>query len=479
MSHYVDPALTAVTEDTQARQALFHNRAFLLLWFAQALSQVAQNAIFYALMVYIESTTGSSAQMSILVLTTVLPTIVFGVMAGVLVDRADKKFVLAATNLIRAILVIGFMVAGESLAAIFLFNVLFSITSQFFMPAEVSFIPLIVKRRQLLAANGIFHITFTGAQLGGFVLVGPPLLKIAGQTTLFIIILATFLCCAVLTSFLPKDPRHESPRETSGRLIGRQIVRGLRAELAAAWELLRGNRLIKQALTYVTMTTMLMMIMSMLAPGYVTRVVGIQADDAVFVLAPAGFGMIVGTIVLARLRISKVLAINSGLGGIGLAVFGLAAAQPLVSPIPVPAGPWGETHWLLIGTVMLLALVLGVAFGFVQVPAQTILQEQAPPRMRGKVFAVQLTLGSLVSVPPLVVLGGLADLFGLIPIMIVMGVVISSLAIYSVRHLESAVREPEPRIEESGPGIRDRDQGSGIGERAAETRTQASATIWR
>ena len=256
-------------------------------------------------------------------------------------------------------------------------------------------------------------------------------------------------------------------------------MRGVRSELAAGWALLRGNRLIKLALSYVTMTTMLMMIMSMLAPGYVTRVVGIQADDAVFVLAPAGFGMIVGTIVLARLRMSKVLGINSGLGGIGLAVFGLAAAQPLVSPIPVPAGPWGETRWLLIGTVMLLALVMGVAFGFVQVPAQTILQEQAPPRMRGKVFAVQLTLGSLVSVPPLVVLGGLADLFALIPIMIVRGVVISSLAIFSVRHLESAVREQEPRMDESGPGIRNWDQGSEIGEPTAETRTRASVTSRR
>ena len=468
MSHFVDPPLLPAAEDPRARQALFHNRDFMLLWIAQAISQVAQNAIFYALMVFIESTTGSSTQMSILVLTTVVPTIAFGVIAGVFVDRADKKFILAATNLVRAALVIGFILSRESSTVIFLFNVLFSITSQFFIPAETAFIPLIVKRRQLMAANGIFNITFTTAQLGGFVLIGPPLLKITGQTTLFIIIVMAFLACAGLTSLLPKDPRHEAHREAAGR----QILKGIREELAAGWELLRGSRLIKLALTYVTLTTMLTLVMSMLAPGYVTRVVGIQADDSVFVLAPAGFGMIAGIVVLARWGVSKVLAINSGLGAMGLAIFGLAAAPPIVSQISVPAWPVVGSTWLLIGSVMLLALVLGIGFGLVQVPAQTLLQEQAPSHMRGKVFAVQLTLGSLVSVPPLVALGGLADVFGVIPIMIVVAAVISGLVGYSMRHLGPAIREQDARRREPECGIgepRSEIAGKGPGIREAES----------
>lgn len=421
---------------TEAERPLWRNRDFMLLWAAQAISQSTQNAIFYTLMVYIESTTGSSTQMSILVLTTVLPTIVFGVIAGVFVDRAGKKTILVVTNLIRAALVVGFIFAQESAAVIFLFNLVFSITSQFFTPAEAAVIPILVGRRQLLAANGIFNLTFSSAQLAGFVLVGPPLVKLFGTTTLYVVIVGAFLICAVLTFLLPsRDPGRDHLRAATA---GRQILESVRQELVDGWELLRGDRLIKLAIVYVTVTTTLTLVMGMLAPGYVTRVIGVRPDDSVFVMAPAGIGIIAGIIGLSRWRVAKTLAINVGLFGMGLALFGLAVVQPVIGLIPVPEiGPM-SSKWLLVGSVMALAFVLGVAFGLVQVPGQTILAERAPAHMRGKVFAVQLTLGSVISVGPLLLLGGLADVFGVTSIIVALATAITGLAIVSQRLLQQA-----------------------------------------
>lgn len=433
-------ATAAADAESGPDTSLARNRNFVLLWAAQAISQTTQNAIFFTLMVFIESTTGSSTQMSILVLTTVLPTILFGVVAGVFVDRWPKKTVLFVTNLVRAALVLGFLFAGETLAIIFLFNLLFSITSQFFTPAEAAVIPLLVKRKQLLTANGIFNLTFTSAQLAGFVLVGPPLVKLFGESTLYIIVAVSLVACAAFVYLLPdRDPGREANQAAAA---GRQILDGIRAELAAGWELLRGDLLIRLALLYVTVTTMLTLVMGMLAPGYVTRVIGIRADDSVFVLAPAGVGMLLAILVLARLELSRTLAINAGLVLMAAGFLALAVAPPLLGDLPAPELPEIGARWLLIGFVMVLALIVGVGFGLVQVPGQTILAEQAPAHMRGKVFAVQLTLGSLVSIAPLVLLGGLADLFGVVPIIAGLATLIGGLAGFSIRTLRGAAQHP-------------------------------------
>src|ERR1700704_5633713 len=83
------------------RYSIWRNRDFLLLWLAQAISQTAQNAIWYGIVVLVQSRSHSSTQLSVAVLTLIIPSVIFGVLAGVYVDRWDKRIVLIATNLIR------------------------------------------------------------------------------------------------------------------------------------------------------------------------------------------------------------------------------------------------------------------------------------------------------------------------------------------------------------------------------------------
>ena len=58
---------------------------------------------------------------------------------------------------------------------------------------------------------------------------------------------------------------------------------------------------------------------------------------------------------------------------------------------------------------MVLAFFLGIAFALVNIPAQTTLQERCPSSFRGRIFAVQFTLSSAVSIIPLLFVGGIAD----------------------------------------------------------------------
>jgi MFS family permease len=86
----------------------------------------------------------------------------------------------------------------------------------------------------------------------------------------------------------------------------------------------------------------------------------------------------------------------------------------------------------LIGAIMAVTLVAGMGFACVIVPAQTILQERAPVDRRARIFAVQLMLGSVASVVPLLFIGGIADVIGTTWVFLALGLVV--LAFYYLQN---------------------------------------------
>src|SRR5689334_13523542 len=195
--------------DTFGEPSVWGNRDFLLLWLAQAISQTAQNAIWFGIVVLVERLSHSSTQLSIAILTLIIPSVIFGVLAGVYVDRWDKRVVLIATNLIRGTIAFSYaffaMPLGLPLIALYAVNFLFSTVGQFFAPAETAMIPTVVARRRLLQANSLFHLTFTASQLGGLVVLGPLLAKVIGVNGLFVSMAAAIVICGALVWPLPSS----------------------------------------------------------------------------------------------------------------------------------------------------------------------------------------------------------------------------------------------------------------------------------
>ncbi len=95
----------AADEAEERVPPVLSNRGFRLLWMAQIISQSAQNAILYALLIIVLALTESTTSTSVVVLSFVVPTVVFGIFAGVLVDRWSKR---------RLLILVG--VAGWTLA---------------------------------------------------------------------------------------------------------------------------------------------------------------------------------------------------------------------------------------------------------------------------------------------------------------------------------------------------------------------------
>jgi MFS family permease len=320
------------------------------------------------------------------------------------------------------------------LVLLFAVSFVFSVISQFFAPAEAAVIPEIVGRQRLMQANSFFHLTFTGSQLIGLVFVGPLIVKVVGVTTFFLSMAALYLISGILVWRLPKQAREGVP-------AARPDFRRL-SQLGEVVELLRSDREMLAAMGYLTLGSTLTLVVAMLAPGYVVEVLGVAAADAVFVLAPAGVGMLSAAFIFSRragLIADRRAIIRRGLIVVSFALFA-AAALPALGQITGLVRPeWLNVHVLsewdiaLVAAVMLTTLVAGFGFAAIVVAAQTLLQERAPARARGRVFAVQFMLANLLSIIPLLFVGGLADLIGIQEVLMLIAVALMGVALLSRR----------------------------------------------
>ena len=422
-------------------RSIWRNREFLLLWLAQAISQTAQNAIWYGIVVLVQGRGHSSTLLSVAVLTLIIPSVIFGVLAGVYVDRWDKRTVLIGTNLIRGTIAFAYGLFGLyetlPLSLLFVINFLFSTVGQFFAPAETAMIPTVVARPKLLQANSLFHLTFTASQLGGLVVLGPLLVKVVGVQGLFFSMAAAIVICGALVWPLPSSRGEHDPAVPASE---REAIQGVWQDVQDIWHFVMRDRVVALAMVQWTIGAILGLVVATLVPSFGERLLNVSAENAVFVMAPAGIGMVAGTALLNRWgdRFEKHFLVNVGLftvaaclaltGGLAFLAAVLTAGKVELIELPV----LGQVS-AVVPPIMFLALIAGFGFVSIMVPAQTFLQERAPVELRGRVFAVQLMLSNFASIVPLLLLGGLADVIGVDKTLLLIGILIAVAGVISIR----------------------------------------------
>ncbi|HVC31924.1 MAG TPA: MFS transporter [Chloroflexota bacterium] len=397
--------------------SIFQNRPFMLLWAAQFISQTAQQAIWFGMIIVVEQVSQSSVHLSVAILSTIIPGVLLGLIAGVVVDRTNKKTVLVVTNFLRAVAVLGYLLYSRSLYAVYAVNFVFVGISQFFGPAEASSIPALVPKRHLVTANSLFNLTFTISELVGIVLLAPWIIKFLGAPTLFVLTAAIYLVAGTLTSLLPPGVPPERPLSTLRRDT---VVAVARTEVSEAWQFITFDRRTWWAMIFVTLASTLILILAMLAPRYVVVVVGVQPEDAVYLFAPAGVGILTMTLVMERLvrRYGEMLLAYAGgiISGVSLVAMAfLPRFGPLLHRVgaalfdgSVPLAG----HSILIPPLMVLSAGVGVGFALATIPSQSVLMERAPVQSRGRIFSVLLMMGNVAAIAPLGFLGELGDLIG-------------------------------------------------------------------
>lgn len=396
---------------------ILQNRAFRLIWLSQLLALTAQNGIHFVQLVLIERLTGRSTHIGLMIAAFSLPPVLLSFFSSAVIDRVPKKWIIAFSNITRALLAFGYLLVlhwlhGDALLwAVYLITFVASAIGVFNNPAVMAKIPIVVGEERLMTANSLFNITMAASQIVGLIFLAPLAVKATGVGGAFVVMGLCYLCAFLLDLLLPRDPTRRV-RGVSLASARHEVAR----ELREGWVFVIKDRFVSIGMLQLTLVATLVMILAMIAPGFSARVLGLSPEDAVVVFAPAGLGMFIAMLFLGRwgnrlpqhwLQTAMLL-----LTATSFAILGFLSRDYSTLRIPI-FDVYPERLVSLTVMVSFTALVAGFAIYGVITIAQTTIQRQTPPGLRGRVFTVQFMLTNLIGMIPLLAAASLADLLGI------------------------------------------------------------------
>jgi MFS family permease len=338
---------------------LLRNARFVRLWIGQGASFVGDAVSMVALVVLVVQITGSASAVGGALVARLLPTIA-SPLAGVLADRVDRRVVLVASDLARAVLVLG-LVFARDLATIYVLVFLMGLARTVFNPTVRAAFPSVVGGGDLTRANALIGGTFSTSIMVGPAL-GGLLVASIGVDAAFLADAVTYLISAILLSTVPLSRPQRESEEGAG------FVR----ELRSGFGYLIGTP-IPLAIVLGAFLTILTINATVPAEVFLAKET-FGAGDAGYGLLVSlwGGGMVLGSAMMGVLgdRINLVLLyfLSIFVGASALVGTGLA-------PVFV----------LALGALT----VEGAATGIDNVTTDTILQKRVPEAFLGRVFSIR------------------------------------------------------------------------------------------
>jgi MFS family permease len=379
-------------------KALLKNRSFLLLWMGQIFSQVADKVLLVMsialLTTYHIPVKYAASSGSYLMVSSTIPAILFGVAAGIFVDRYPKKQVMVVSNILRGLLLLLLPVLPKEFAILLLINFTISVVMQVFTPAELSAIPLVVKQENLLTANALFTTTSITSLIFGFG-IGEPILtaatSISRNGSREILVASLYFIAAGLVQSIAMQEQIDTSKQARRANPWHELKAG--SEYLASNKLLL-SAMLQLAVLFSTIAALLGLSIKL------TSEVSLKPEQFGTLVAPLGIGLVLGAGILGHLgsRIQQ-----KSLPLIGFISMGITLIL------------FTFVHELWLGIVC--AGILGLGASLIAVPMQTLIQEKTPESMRGKVFGFQNNAVNIAVAVPLIIVAPLADRFGLPPVL--------------------------------------------------------------
>ena len=359
---------------------LRNNRNFRLLFIGQTISQLGDWFNSVAVFALLLDLTGSATAVAWMMIVQFLPVALVGPVAGVVVDRVDRRRLMIAADLVRGVLILGLLLVRER-EQVWIAYLVMSLTvsaSAFFEPARTATIPNVTSADELMPANALSSATWSamlaiGASVGGLVT------ALAGRNVAFVVNAASFF----VSAYFLNQTRYDSTPLPAPRVAGFLALTGIP-------DLLEGFRYMRE-----------------------------RTHVAALMFVKAGWGLAGGVLLLLTIFGQRVFPVGgSTAAGIGV-LYGARGIGAALGPIALRwiLGQKPRTLRRTIGpayfivglfymalawapTLPLAALaVLCAHFGgaILWVFSTVLLQMEVPDRFRGRVFAVELALVTLAS----------------------------------------------------------------------------------
>lgn len=338
---------------------LSSNPAFRRLSTARVISFVGDSLSLVALMLHVAATTGQALAVAALLLVGDLAPALFSPLSGAISDRFDRRRVMIVCEIVQGALLVVIAVTLPPLPLLLVLVGVRALAGQVFGPASRAAVPALVPARDLPAANSTLGFGTNGAEAIG-PLLAAALLPIAGVRGVLLIDAASFLLSALLLIRLPAVPPQPDPADTAAPSLLDQAREGL----GYIWAV-RPVRII--------------------ALGFCGVVAANGIDDvALLVLATDTFqagesavGLLLGA-VGAGLLAGYVLLTRSGnrsMVALLVAGFAVSSVGNLLTGLA----------WAVVAAFT-VQLLRGIGIAAMDVASNTLLQQQVPDRMLGRVF---------------------------------------------------------------------------------------------
>jgi MFS family permease len=440
----VEAPIRFPVEGTGGFRAVLRHTAFRNIWFAQLAAQLADKFLLFSLIILAYHISGGSTPVAVTLLAYTVPAVLFAPPAGVIADRVDRKQIMMWCNFGRAVAValipiVAFIPGmANDFAHLLLITLIFSAVGQLFGPAEAAVIPTILPRSALITANSMALLTMVLT-----LVVGGALAPILSRIDLyapywFAVVLLVIAGTLIFASDIPRlERRTESPVAES-----RSRFRSMVVDLKEGIDALRASRGLMLAFGQVSIAVLVLFMLFTLAPAYVSKVIGIAAQDTYVILGPATAGAILSAVLLGQFlrHIERTKLLAGSLIANGVTMLALAAVPQAMAHFPDL-----QAHNRI--TAATFSFLLGVEFGAIMIPAVTYLMESTSDEIRGRIFALLYMVINGVTALPVLIAAALSDTIGIAHVIGGLGVLLlaGGIAII-VTSRRGAVRRTEPTL---------------------------------
>ncbi len=374
--------------------ATLRRRNFALVWLAGLISMMGDWVLYIALPIYVYQLTGSALATSAMFVAEMVPALLLGSVAGVFVDRWDRKRTMVVANLLLTLGLLPLLLvhSADRVWLVYLVSFFEAIVAQFFNPAASAFLPTLAGEEHLVAANALNSLNSNLARLVGPALGG----IIATRFGLFGVTLTdalTFLLAAALVFLVTAsgsvkrvDVGQGAATEQAWRAVWREWLEGL--------YIVRRERLVAVLMSMFAIGSLGEGVMGVIFVVWVKEVLHGGAQELGWLMSAQAVGGLLGGLVIGGL--SRGFSTHR-LASLGPITFALLDIALFTYPV-VLSGLWPGL--LLIAIVGLPAAAIGASW-------TTLMQSGIKDEYRGRVFGAIGTTQSLFRLGGLLVAGAL------------------------------------------------------------------------
>jgi len=386
------------------------HRDLRLLFGAGLISMIGDWILRIGLVYYVYALTSSTMASALAMLASFVPQVLLGSVAGIFVDRWDRRRTMVVSNLLLAAGLLPLLLVDDASRVWIAYAVLFweGLVAQFFIPAEQALIPSLVDDSQLVGANAVNGQVRDLSRLIGSA-AGGVAAAVGGLAGVALLDAATFVISAALLGLLrTRKVAAPSPTADPAADAFAHRVAALRGEWSDGMRLVTGNRVLRLLTGFVLVTAIGEGIMSTLFAPFVRSVLHGGSDAYGIVVAVQAIGGIIGGFCAVSLaqRFSAARMV-----GVGAVLFGLVDLAIFLYPL----------GFVAVWPAALGMIIVGLPGAVTIAGLMTLFQRNTADSHRGRVFGA---LGAAEGVAVLlgtVAAGWLGEAIGIVPVLAVQG----------------------------------------------------------